>query len=179
MDRVHVMELFGFPIQTIYLSTLIFSGILIILYVFFGDMADGIGEGSFLNPVLILAFITFLSASGYIFEMTTSLSSVVILLLAAVIAVLLDILLNIFVLIPLSSAEESLVYTDESLRGRVGTVLIPIPESGFGEVLIENISGRISKPASSYENTVIAEGSKVLIVEVANGVIKVIDYKEL
>lgn len=80
-------------------------------------MADGIGEGSFLNPVLILAFITFLSAAGYIFEMTTSLNSAVILLIAAVIAVLLDILLNIFVLIPLASAEESLVYTDESLRG--------------------------------------------------------------
>lgn len=179
MDRVHVMELFGFPIQTIYLSTLIFSGILIILYMFFGDIADGIGEGSFLNPVLILAFITFLSAAGYIFEMTTSLNSVVILLIGAGIAALLDILLNIFVLIPLSSAEESLVYTDDSLRGRVGTVLIPIPENGFGEVLIENISGRISKPALSYENTFIAEGCNVLIVEVENGVIEVIDYKEL
>lgn len=173
------MELFGFPIQTIYLFTLIFSGILIILYVFFGDIADGIGEGSFLNPVLILAFITFLSAAGYIFETETSLNSVVILLIGAGIAGLLDILLNIFVLIPLSSAEESLVYTDESLRGRLGTVLIPIPENGFGEVLIENISGRISKPALSYENTFIAEGSNVLIVEVENGVIKVIDYKEL
>lgn len=173
------MELFGFPIQTIYLFTLIFSGILIILYVFFGDIADGIGEGSFLNPVLILAFITFLSAAGYIFETATSLNSVFILLIGAGIAGLLDILLNIFVLIPLSSAEESLVYTDESLRGRLGTVLIPIPENGFGEVLIENISGRISKPALSYENTFIAEGSNVLIVEVENGVIKVIDYKEL
>ncbi len=179
MDRVHVMELFGFPIQTIYLCTLVFSGILIILYVFFGDIADGIGEGSYLNPVLILAFITFLSAAGYIFEMITSLNSVVILLIGAGIAALLDILLNIFVLIPLSSAEESLVYTDDSLRGRVGTVLIPIPENGFGEVLIENISGRISKPALSYENTFIAEGSNVLIVEVENGIIKVIDYKEL
>ncbi|WP_264736961.1 NfeD family protein [Cytobacillus firmus] len=173
------MELFGFPIQTIYLCTLVFSGILIILYVFFGDIADGIGEGSYLNPVLILAFITFLSAAGYIFEMITSLNSVVILLIGAGIAALLDILLNIFVLIPLSSAEESLVYTDDSLRGRVGTVLIPIPENGFGEVLIENISGRISKPALSYENTFIAEGSNVLIVEVENGIIKVIDYKEL
>ncbi|WP_282140089.1 hypothetical protein [Cytobacillus oceanisediminis] len=173
------MELFGFPIQTIYLFTLIFSGILIILYVFFGDIADGIGEGIFLNPVLILAFITFLSAAGYIFETATSLNSLVILFIGAGIAGLLDILLNIFVLIPLSSAEESLVYTDESLSGRLGTVLIPIPENGFGEVLIENISGRISKPALSYENTFIAEGSNVLIVEVENGVIKVIDYKEL
>ncbi|KON89364.1 membrane protein [Sporosarcina globispora] len=173
------MELFGLPIQTIYLSTLIFSGILIILYVLFGDNADGFGESGFLNPVLILAFFTFVSASGYILEITTDLNSLVIFMIGAGIALLLDILLNVFVLIPLSAAEESLVYTDESLRGRVGTVLIPIPENGFGEVLIENISGRISKPALSHENTSIAEGSKVLIVDVEHGVIKVIDYEEL
>ncbi|PWW19438.1 hypothetical protein DFO73_1206 [Cytobacillus oceanisediminis] len=174
------MELFGLPIQTIYLYTLIFSGILIILYIFFGDMAEGLGEAaSFLNPVLLLAFITFTSAAGYILELLTSLNSLVNLLIGAAIALILDTLLNVFVLVPLSSAEESLVYTEESLRGRVGTVLIPIPKDGYGEVMIENISGRISKPAESYENTFIAEGKKVLIVDVDNGVIQVMEHEQI
>jgi membrane-bound ClpP family serine protease len=82
-------------------------------------------------------------------------------------------------LVPLSSAEGSLVYTEESLRGRVGTVLIPIPKDGFGEVMIENISGRISKPAESYENTFIGEGKKVLIVDVDNGVIQVMEHEQI
>lgn len=174
------MEIFGLPIQTIYVYTLIFSGILIILYIFFGDLTEGFGElSSFLNPVLILAFLTFASAAGYILETLTSLNSLIILLIGAAIALILDTLLNVFVLIPLSSAEESLVYTEESLRGRVGTVLIPIPKDGFGEVMIENISGRISKPAESYENTFIAEGKKVLIVDVKNGVIHVVEHDQL
>lgn len=54
------MTLFGMPIETIYLILLIASGSLTILYLFFGDVLEGLGEAAgFLNPILILAFITF------------------------------------------------------------------------------------------------------------------------
>lgn len=173
------MELFGVSIETIYLYTLIISGSLIILYLFFGDIFEGILEATgFINPVLILAFLTFLSAIGFLFEVLTELSSVLILVVAAVCSIILDTLLNVFVLIPLSKSEESLVYTEDSLKGRLGNVIIPIPEDGFGEVLIDSISGRISKPAASFENKNIAEGKKVLVIDVKNGVLYVVPHSQ-
>ncbi|MCJ8009048.1 NfeD family protein [Lederbergia wuyishanensis] len=172
------MTLFGMSIETIYLILLIISGSLTILYLFFGDVLEGMGEATdFLNPVLILAFITFFSAGGYILEKATALNSFLIIAIAAVISALLDVLLNVFVLVPMKSAEQSLSYTEKSLEGRVGKAIISIPKEGFGEVVIESYSGMISKPAASFEDVPIPEGSEVLVIEVKNGVLYVMPYK--
>lgn len=174
------MEVFNVPIETLYLYALIIAGALIILLFFFGDVLGGIDEGgSFLNPILILAFIGFLSASGYLFEVLTSMSSFFIILISAVTALIFSILLNVFVLIPLSSAEESLVYSEDSLRGRVGKIIIPIPEEGYGEVLIESYSGRIAKTAESLNGNAIAEGEKVLVIEVKEGRLIVMTHEHI
>ncbi len=173
------MELFGATLENIYLFMLILAGILTILYLFLGDFLDGIGEISpFLNPALILAFITFFSASAYILEITTSLSTMLIAAISITIAFILDAVLNIFVFIPMASAEESLSYTEDSLKGRVGKIIISIPMDGFGEMIIKSKSGTISKPAASYDNETINEGQQVLVIEVKNGVLYVIPYEE-
>lgn len=172
------MTLFGFTLETIYLIVLIISGCLTILYLFFGDMLEGIGEATgFLNPVLILAFITFFAAGGFIFEKVTSLNSFIIMFISAGISVLLDVLLNVFVLVPMKSAEQSLSYTEKSLEGRIGKIIIPIPQQGFGEVVIESSSGMISKPAASFDDVQIPEGAEVLIIEVRDSVLYVVPYK--
>lgn len=172
------MTLFGQSIETIYLILLIVSGSLTILYLFFGDVLEGIGEATgFLNPVLILAFITFFSAGGYILEKVTALSSILIIIIAALVSALLDVLLNVFVLVPMASAEQSLTYTEKSLEGRMGKIIIPIPKQGFGEVVIESYSGMISKPAASVDDTPIAEGTEVLVIDVKDGVLHVAPYK--
>lgn len=179
MKDVIRMSLFGAPIETVYLYVLIIAGLLTVLYIFFGDFLEGIGEiFPFINPVLILAFITFFSAAGYILESTTTLSSLFIIGLSLVISLILDTLLNIFILIPLSTAEESLSYTEESLIGRVGKIIIPIPDEGYGEVVIESKSGMISKPATQYTTKGIHEGTQVLVLEVKNGVLYVEPYED-
>lgn len=172
------MELFGLPIVQVYLYTLIIVGLITIVYLFFSDVFDGIGEGiPFFDPAVILAFITFTSAAGYILELSTNWHSGLILGGALVIAVVLDVLLYFFVLLPLSSAEVSLAYTDESLMGQVGRVIVPIPENGFGEIVIESVNGRINKRAASYENKMIDYGKEVLIIEVKNGAFIVKEYE--
>ena len=176
------MELFGLPIATIYLYGLIISGVLTVLYVLFADVFHfdtGDGGLHFLNPVLVFAFVTVLSASGYLFERLSALHYLLILGISAVIALIVVTLLNVFVLVPLSSAEESLVYKESDLRGRIGTVITPIPADGFGEVIIENASGRIAKPATSFEGESIPNGVKVLIVQVKSGVLEVTIHQEL
>ncbi|MUK88866.1 hypothetical protein GMD78_10725 [Ornithinibacillus sp. L9] len=174
------MTVFGMDIHSFYLTILLVSGCITVLYIFFGDVLDAVGEGIvFLNPALILSFITFFSASGYILEVITSLSSILIIVISVITAFILDTILHFFVLVPLSSAEESLSYTEESLKGRVGKIIIPIPDDGFGEIIIESKSGTISKPVASYENTPIEEGTQVLVIEVEKGVLHVVPYEDL
>ncbi|MDY0396181.1 hypothetical protein RWE15_19770 [Virgibacillus halophilus] len=133
---------------------------------------------SFLNPVIILAFIIFFSATGYILEWATGLSSWIIMAVSAVISLALTTVLHVFVLVPLASAEESLGYTEESLVGRVGKLIISIPENGFGEIFIQSKSGIISKPAASYEQRAIQEGRRVLVLETRQGVLYVVPYED-
>lgn len=174
------MEIFGMSIESFYLTLILISGAVTILYLFFGDVLEGIAEATgFLNPTLIMAFITFTSASGYLFEIMTSFNHILILITSVIIAIILDIMLNVFILIPLSSAEESLTYTADSLKGRVGKVIIPIPEDGFGEVIIQSNSGTIAKSAISFENKAIPEGQQVLVIDVQNGVLQVSPYETL
>jgi len=171
------LTLFGMDINSIYLTLLIVAGSLTVLYLLFGDFLEAVGEATFLSPVLILSFITFFSATGYILELITPLHSLLILAISIILALILDTLLNVFVLIPLSSAEESLSYTEESLKGMVGKVIIPIPENGFGELVIESKFGVISKPAREMENGSIEEGEKVLVLKVKDGVLYVVPYE--
>lgn len=176
------MEPFSIPLETIYLYGLIISGVITVLYVLFADVFHfhGAGDGlDFLNPVLIFAFMTILSASGYLFERLSSIHYLLILGISAAIAFIVVTLLNVFVLIPLSSAEESLVYKESDLRGRVGTVITTIPVDGFGEVMIDSTSGRIAKPASSFDGDHIESGTKVLIVQIENGVLQVTVHHQL
>lgn len=79
----------------------------------------------------------------------------------------------------MSSAEESLVYSEDSLRGRVGVIIIPIPEKGYGEVLIESYSGRISKTAESLNGQAIANGEKVLVIEVKESRVIVTTHEQI
>jgi len=66
--------------EQVYMYILLIAGAATILYVFFGDVTEGIGEGiPFLNPAILLAFATLTSATGYVLEATTSWNSMIIL----------------------------------------------------------------------------------------------------
>lgn len=172
------MELFGMPIMQVYLVALIIAGVASVLYILFGDIAEGIGEVSpLLDPAVILAFITFTSAVGYLLEFVTAWNSVLILVISLASAIVFDLLLYFFVLLPLRSAEVSLAYTDASLMGQVGKVIVPIPVDGFGEIVIETVNGLISKRAAGYENSAIDYGKEVLIIEVREGTFIVKEYE--
>jgi membrane protein implicated in regulation of membrane protease activity len=176
------VEPFSIPLETIYLYGLIIAGVLTVIYVLFADVFHfhGAGDGfDFLNPVLIFAFVTVLSACGYLLERLSSLHYLLIMGIGSVTAFIVVSLLNVFVLVPLSSAEESLVYKESDLKGRIGTVITAIPLGGYGEVMIESTSGRIAKPATSFDKVAIPNGADVLVVDVQNGVLQVAERNEL
>ena len=125
---------------------------------------------------MIFSFLTIFFASGFLFESVTDLHAGVIVSLSFLLALTTVTLLNVFVLIPVSRAESSLTFHDHDLRGRVGIVLTSVPVDGFGEVLIQSNSGSISKTAASFKNEQIASETKVLIIEVKNGVVYVMPH---
>lgn len=174
------MELFGFSIETIYLYGLIIGGCLTFIYILLSDILEGVFEvlsETFFNPTLILSFITIFSACGYLFEIMTGVHSWLILIISGLLAFLFVTLLNIFVLIPLSSAEESNTYAMEDLQGRIGKVITSIPSDGYGEVLISGNSGNIAKSAISLDNRPIEADSEILIIEIKDGVLHVTPYE--
>jgi membrane protein implicated in regulation of membrane protease activity len=173
------MKMFGYPMETVYLWTLIVSGSLTLIYLVLSDMLDGIFDFfdvPFLSPQLILSFLTVFSASGFLFEKYTEFSNFLIGLASAGIGLIIVILLHFFVFVPLKSAETSLNYSEADLEGRIAKVIVTVPKDGFGEILIQGKSGAISKPAQSVKNEEIPSGAEVVIVEMKNGVAKVSTY---
>lgn len=171
------MELFGLQVEQVYMYGLLIAAGLTLLYVLFGDMADA-GEGlPLLNPAVLLAFFTLFFACAFLLEKATGMSSLSIILLSAVIAVVLDILFYFFVLLPMKSAEASIAYTEESLLGQVARVITPIPADGYGEVVLETYGGMISKRATGYDNEPIAQDEQVLIIEIDDGTVFVREYQ--
>ena len=170
--------MFGYSLEIIYLTVLIIIGCCTVIYLFFADLADASVDGvPFFDPAVILSFITFTAAIGYLMEKFFSISSVISFLIAIIVASLLTVLLYYFLLLPLRSAEVSLAYTDESLESQVAKVIVPIPLDGFGEILIESVNGIISKRAASYHNVEIPYDTQVLIIEVRDGTAYVAIYE--
>ena len=170
--------MFGYSLEMIYLTILIIIGCITVLYLFFSDLADVSVDGiPFLDPAVILSFITFTAAGGYLFERFTGLSSIVIIVISFISAILFTALLYYFLLIPLRSAEVSLAYTDESLEGQLGKIIVPVPIDGFGEMVIETVNGIISKRVASYHNVEIPYDAKVLIIEMRDGTAYVSIYE--
>ncbi|MCY8939801.1 NfeD family protein [Peribacillus frigoritolerans] len=172
------MELFGVPLETVYLYGLIIFGGVTFLFILFNDIFSGLELPDIFNPTLIFCFLTVFFASGFLLESLSGLNAGLCAGISLIISFTIVTLLNVFVLIPISSAEESLTFHDNDLRGRVGRVLTSIPVDGFGEVLIESISGSIAKTAASYKNEGIVSDTKVLIIEVKNGVIYVMPHQD-
>ncbi|AMX00234.1 hypothetical protein [Rummeliibacillus stabekisii] len=174
------MDFHTWSIEQWYLSLLIILAICMVFYLFFCDMVEGVGEGiPFLNPAVILAFLTFYTAMGWVLETFTALNSISIAIISVIAAIILDILLYYFVLIPLKSAEVSMAYTEESLGGQVGKVIVPVPVDGYGEVVIETVNGIISKRAASYDLVEIPYDAKVLVIEVKESTVFVREYSPI
>ncbi|AST89811.1 hypothetical protein ACWE42_11500 [Sutcliffiella cohnii] len=175
------MTLFGVDMMTLYLWGLVIFGCLTLLYILLGDVLDGIFDvvdAGPLNPTVILSFFTIFSASGYILEKFFGVESVVALIISSLFSLLAVALLYLFVLVPLKSAETSLGYSDEDLKGKVAKVIISIPRDGFGEIVLTIGGSTVSRSAQSYYNEEIAYETEVLIIDVNKGVVFVTPYNE-
>lgn len=165
-------------IEQIFLYGLIIIGLITILYVLFGDAIEGMDTG-ILNPTSVLTFLLFICATGFILLKLTNWNEEIIIIAALVVSSILTFLLYFFVLVPLASSEVSTAYTNESLQGQVGRVIVPIPSDGFGEIVIETVNGIISKRAAGYDKEEIEYDKQVLIIDINDGTFFVKEYEPL
>lgn len=127
-----------------------------------------------LQPMTLVSGITIFGGAGLMLEQYTSLGTALVLLLAAMIAILLGMAVYFLYVRPMENSENSTGYSLQELGGKMGEVLVSIPPSGYGEVLIRvgaaGVSGQI---AASYDGEAIPLGSKVVVVEVKDGTLMV------
>lgn len=163
-------------LDQLYWWVLIIAGLGTFLYMLFSD-AFNFFEGWF-NPAVILSFLALGAGIGLILNALAQVSPMIGLAVALVGSFALTTLLYLFVLLPLSNAEESIGMTDESLVGLVGRLTVPVPEGGYGEVLVESVIGSILKTAQSVDGKAIPSDCRVVIIEVKRNIAVVMEYDE-
>lgn len=173
------MTMFGMDMLTLYLWGLIIFGSVTLIYILISDIVDGIFDVIPVDPALILSFLTILSATGYLLEKFSPFAGMLVLIISTIVSLLLVTLLHMFVFVPIRSAESSLGYSDEDLKGKLAKVIISIPVDGFGEVVLSIGGSTVSKSAQSFENEPIPYETEVLIIDVQKGVVFVTPYEKV
>ncbi|RAP78092.1 NfeD family protein [Paenibacillus montanisoli] len=119
-----------------------------------------------LQPTAIVGGITVFGGAGLLLERHSGLGTAVILLLSALCAAAAGLGVYYFYVRPMEKSENSTGYSLKELAGTIGEVSIPIPEKGFGEVMIKVGAGLTSHIAASFDGVPIPAGRRVVIIRV-------------
>lgn len=166
--------------ETVYLACLIGGILYAVVSVIFGDWLSQAIDGAldflsvdFLQPMTIVGGITIFGGAGYLMERYSGLAGPVIVLGAALIAIAGATAVYFLYVKPMENSESSIAFSVASLSGSIGEVLVPIPQNGCGEVLVKVGAGNTNQIAASFDNVPIPSGSRVVVVEVREGILYV------
>lgn len=154
-----------------------------IVVVIFGDLLSGFFEASLewlhfeqipvLQPMTLMGGLTIFGGSGLVLSKYFSFDLVLTLIIALLITIVGVVLLYFFYLKPMASAEQSTGFSLQQFVGKEAEISVPIPEQGFGEVLVRTVNGISNHIAASYDKAEISLEAKVVVVEVKEGVLYV------
>ncbi|MNR55843.1 hypothetical protein D3C85_1763010 [compost metagenome] len=68
-------------------------------------------------------------------------------------------------------SENSTAFSMRELTGKIAEVTVPIPQHGYGEVMVKVGAGFTNQIAASLDGTWLVSGSRVVIVEVKEDVL--------
>jgi len=151
-----------------------------IVAIVFGDVLSSALDGaldflsldgwSWLQPMTIVGGITVFGGAGLMLDRYTGLGTAAVLLLALLLAVVIGAGVYFFYVKPMQNTENSTGYSVQDMSGKLAEVLVPIPSSGYGEIVIRmGPAGVTNQMAQSFDGEPIEAGAKVVIVEVKNG----------
>jgi len=166
-------------LETVYMVCLVCGLIYTLMSLIFGDtVSDWLGQLHLpvFEPIMVVSGITAFGGAGYLLSRFTSLSWLVVFVLAVAIGGGLAVLAYFVWVKPMSHAENSTGYSMSQLGGKLGEVNTTIPADGLGEVLLPLISGMTYHMAASLEGQSIRQGTRVVVVEVRDHVLYVTPF---
>ncbi len=170
--------------ETLYWTCLIIGAVYALFSLIFGDWLGDVLGGielpgmDFLKPIVLAGTVTVFGGAGIILDKYTMLSTAVVLLLSVAIGILGAFLVFFAYIKPMEHSEVSNGYSIRDLVGKIGEITIPIPEVGYGEVMVRLSGGNVVHIASSFDRASIAAGSRVVIIEEKEGVLAVAEFEQ-
>ncbi|WP_138495724.1 protease [Paenibacillus pinistramenti] len=166
--------------EGLYLGCLIGGVLFTLVSVLVGDLLgqwlDGMFDFlsvDFLKPVVLAGGVTGFGGAGLLLDRYTGLGQAAVLLLAVCIALVLCFMVYFAYVAPAERSENSTAFSEKELPGRIGKVSIPIPEQGFGEVMVRGAGGNSLHIAASWEHRPIPAEVQVVIIESRDGIVYV------
>ncbi|WP_020615394.1 NfeD family protein [Paenibacillus daejeonensis] len=148
-----------------------------LISVIFGDILSEALDGvldflsmesmSWLQPMTLVGGITAFGGAGLLLTRYTAIGAWAIVLIALLSAVMIGISVYFLYVKPMQNSENSTGFSFQELSGKIAEVLVPIPATGYGEVLVRvGSAGVTNQIAASHDGEPIPSGSKVVVVEV-------------
>lgn len=169
--------------ETVYAACLIGGILYALISVIFGDWLSQAIDGAldflsiegatFIQPMTLVGGITIFGGAGLMLEKYSGLGAWMIALFAVLIAIAGAMAVFFLYVKPMENSENSIAFTIGSLAGSQGEVIVPIPENGYGEVLVKVGAGNTNQIAASYDNRPVPSGTRVVVVDVREGVLYV------
>lgn len=127
----------------------------------------------FLQPAVLVGGITTFGGAGILLSRYTELTSWQSGGLSLLIAAVLSVLVYLVYVKPMENSENSVAFSLQELVGKIGEVTVPVPASGFGEVMVRTGGGVTNQIAESFDGRSIPSHLRVVVVEVKNSVLLV------
>jgi len=163
-------------LETLYITCLVLGILIALISIVFGDLLGAALDGAFellsfeslpwLQPTTLVGGITVFGGAGLLLERYTALSATIVILLALAIAIAAGAIVFFLYVKPMENSENSIAFSVTDLTGKLGEVLVSIPSSGYGEVMVKAGAGVTNQIAASFDGTPIANGAQVVVVEV-------------
>jgi membrane protein implicated in regulation of membrane protease activity len=174
-QAIHMLEL--------YYGLLIFGVIAALLSILFGDLLsdalDGLleavpgGHLPVFEPLVLFGGLTVLGGAGVLLTKYSPINEPYVLMLSLIIAVIESVLVYFFYIKPMEKAENSIGFSEKDLVGQIAEVSIPVPSSGYGEVILRIVGASSNQIAASFDQCDIEAGAKVVVVEVKDRILHV------
>lgn len=170
----------------IYWSCLIGGALFALVIVFVGDLIGHVFDGfldclsmdhlDFLSPTVVVAGITVFGGSGIMVSRYTSLNEIYVTVLSLTLAVCISAFLYFAYIRPMKNTENSTAVSVQDLVGKIGEVNVPIPQKGFGEVILRVGAGNTNQIAGTLDGEQLPAGIKVVVAAVKEGIVYVFPY---
>lgn len=171
--------------QTLYLGCLALGVIFAIVSVLVGDLIGDALHGmfdfasvDFLNPTVLAGGITVFGGAGILLTRYSNLEVGAIVALSLLAAAFLGVLMYLGVVKPMEKSEMSNGFSMSELPGKIGEVTVPVPASGYGEIMVRFGAGNSLHTAASFDHELHLAGVKVVVVDVKEGVALVSEFEE-